>query len=80
MPQSLKGDEFCATNMHFFNPNNVPGQAPETGRFFNFGCLFFQPRHLSPPYWVEILPAGVNFFSPPSPLPQVAFAVAPRAV
>ena len=38
-----------------------------TRNFFNLGCFFFQPRHLSPPYWVEISPAGVIFFLPPPP-------------
>ena len=26
-----------------------PKTAHPTGNFFNFGCFFFQPRHLSPP-------------------------------
>ena len=38
---------------------------PETGHFFNFRFSFFQAPHLSTPYWAEILPARVNFFSPP---------------
>ena len=35
-----------------------------TGNFFNLGCFFLQPRHLSAPYRVEISPAGVIFFLP----------------
>ena len=50
-----------------FQPQQWSPKTPHpTGNFFNFGCFFFQPRHLSPPYWVEISAAGVNFFSPPS--------------
>ena len=72
MPQSLGGDQLCATNMQFFNPNNVPQNTPPDRELFQLWVFFFQPRHLPPPppCWVEISPAGVNLFSPPPPRGQ----------
>ena len=41
-----------------FQPQQRSPKTPHpTGNFFNFGCFFFQPRHLPPPplCWVKIL-------------------------
>ena len=51
-----------------FNENPpIVGRPQDLGTrrtFHGNGCFFFQPRHLSPPYRVEISPAGVNIFLP----------------
>ena len=47
----------------------VPRNTPPNRELFQPWVFSFQPRHLSPPYWVEIWPAGVMFFVP-SPCPK----------
>ena len=69
---------FSTLGVFFFNRDTCPPpsagfkfwspKTPQpTGNFFNFGCFFSQPQHLSPLYCVEISPAGVIFFLPPPP-------------
>ena len=50
--------------MQFFNPNSGPQEHPTQPGTFSTLVFFFQPRHLSPPYRVEISPAWVIFFLP----------------
>ena len=57
------------TNMHFFNPTMVSDIPPKPGTFSTSAFFFSTATLVPPPYWVEISPVGVNFFSPPPPPP-----------
>ena len=71
MPQSLRCDQLSPTNMHFFNPDNGPGQPPQNRAFFTLWGFFLQRQHLPPPaYWVETSPAGAD----PPPLPWLSLS------
>ena len=48
-----------------FEPQQWSRTYPQSRALFPLWLFYFQPRHLSPPYWVEISPAGLNHFSPP---------------